>query len=206
MYHRVLARTVTVAGVAVALTLAGGATALAGVHHSAAVPTGVTATPSVLVVDGVRHPASQAAHYQALGYHFLVTRASLAAGQTLAFRQETDMRAQLATAMKAASTLVRPMAVNEYVTIFQDSNGGGNAHRFDGPTIVNLTDYMMWWPTSWNDQVSSLATGSYGSVTCYQNTNQNHQRAGWSVTYGPGLNIGYVGNGYNDAFSSIWVQ
>ncbi|GGK00277.1 hypothetical protein GCM10010123_32730 [Pilimelia anulata] len=187
-------------------------------------------TPRVgFTVDGVAGKGSQISRYDGRALYFIAHpaangRAARLEGFTSlrVFKAKTariDAAARKRSArvafgvQRAAATSGTPAAALPALTtdrswFHEHGNFGGNRFAVRVGTAVNdLTRFdmscVLWWCTSWNDQLSSVAANGWNGTFLYEHIYYQ----GSALYLPPGYlapNLGYWG--WNDRTSSIWVR
>jgi hypothetical protein len=86
------------------------------------------------------------------------------------------------------------------VILYEHADFGGNHLVLTGDDASLVDDIMstvLWWNTSWNDQVSSLRVID-GTVSLYEHIGFGGQK----IDFGPG-DYAYIGDLWNDNASSV---
>ena len=89
------------------------------------------------------------------------------------------------------------------VTIYEDDNFGGYSYAFHSAPEDDLSDIYMDWPTTWNDETSSLYTDEY--VTVWEDAGYEGDSATLAPGYHDLASLNYYGID-NDSISSLYIH
>jgi len=141
--------------------------------------------------------------------HWVWDNDAIATGLLKAVTDPEEFRAALFA--KPAGIEGREMAVRHHVpgaghTFYQHINFGGHvlnlSYRHALPDLTSNTMSGFWfWATSWNDQISSLRTGS-GPVTLAEHVMRPYL-TGATMNIGAFTSISWIGQAWNDRISAI---
>ena len=149
-------------------------------------PSGVTADDGLTaVMDGQAIPMAEAAALSCHDFDYPVLTCFATASA-----MEADAARRAATASQRSDGSARVLT-SGYVTVFEDGGYGGAA-------LSIFHNYSNLGTVGWNDRISSLI--SYGATGHFY---QNAPPSGWIYYFYSSSHFSYVGDYYNDKFSSV---
>jgi hypothetical protein len=135
-------------------------------HKAPAVP---------IMIDGELHPPEAISRFNGGDVIYLMSDEGRKAGYVHVFanpkklREYLEAHGQMPAARRAGVTAMNTAPA----TFYQNSNFGGAELSFaKGIWVPNLKDHFMFWPVTWNDEISSVRAAAGGSYTVlYGNSN-----------------------------------
>lgn len=163
------------------------------------------------VLGNSYYKPSEISKFNGRRVHFVWDRNMIQNGFLRVVTDRDEYRAFLAGSVQPKSTESTEYIPYSHVpgaghTFYQHINFGGYvlnlAYRHAYPDLTKVTMSGFWfWATSWNDQISSLKTGS-GPAVLWEHI-MNPYPAGASMTVGANTNIPWIGSAWNDRISCI---
>jgi hypothetical protein len=160
------------------------------------------------VVGGRHYKPNEIHRFNSKNIHFVWDSHLVASGLLRAVTDREEMRSFLAQSSVEAGgdRALRNHVSGAGHTFYQHINFGGASlslsYRHALPDLTKVVMSGWWfWAVSWNDQISSLRTGS-GFVTLGEHI-MNPYLTGATMTIGGGQSIAWIGNAWNDRISAI---
>ncbi len=168
--------------------------------------------PLPVKIKGVTYDPRDLSHFDGKPLQFYVDEKTKKEGCIYGFTSKDDLYRQLMAVGMLPKDIVsntdHQQVLKHWVPgnpsfYYQHINYGGARLQLDPRhSAYDLTEFHMsgylWWWTSWNDQISSLKTGTYGAWL-FEHT----KFEGEPFIVGPRTEIPWIGQVWNDRISSI---
>jgi hypothetical protein len=158
------------------------------------------------VVGDRSYEPSEIERFNGKPLHYVWDQDLIARGFVRAVVDRDDYRELVAPPPAGGGAAARSHVPGVWHAFFEHINFGGNVltlaprHAYADLTRVTMSGFWFW-ATSWNDQISSLRTGSASVTLCEHIINPI--LTGATMTVLPNTSVAWIGQAWNDRVSAI---